>query len=261
MRLAEGLLLLLSRDPRLRGHRPAAPEGSGDDPLALLRRSFPGRLEDLTGLRVLDFGCGSGAQVVALARAGAAHVVGVEIGQRFAAEAKRRAQAAGLAERVEILPAPRPEDEGRFDLVVSQNAMEHFREPLGALTAMKRALAPRGSVLLVFGPPWYAPYGGHMYFFTRLPWVTLLFSERTVMSVRARYRDDGITRYADLEQGLNRMSVARFERLVEASGLEVIDRRDEHAHGQRWLGARPLLRELLTTQISCVLARPPGHAG
>ena len=114
---------------------------------------------------------------------------------------------------------------------------------------------------MTFGPPWYAPYGGHMHFFTRLPWATLLFDEGTVMRVRARFRDDGATRYAELEEGLNRMSLARFERLVAETGLTVTYRRDDQVRGQRWLGRLPLLRELFTNQVSCALARcGPGGA-
>ncbi|HEX5760289.1 MAG TPA: class I SAM-dependent methyltransferase [Thermoanaerobaculia bacterium] len=255
MTLAERLLLLVSRDPRQGAYPPLVQEGGESDPLALLRRVFPGRLDDLAGRRVLDFGCGGGAQVVALARAGAARVVGLEIKPEHVAEARRRADAAGVDGRVEIRSALGPADAGRFDLVLSQNAMEHFDDPRAVLADMTRALAPGGSILVTFGPPWYAPYGGHMHFFTRLPWATVLFGERTVMRVRARFRDDGATRYAELQEGLNRMSLAKFERLVAESGLAVIERRDDQVRGQRWLGRMPLLRELSTTQVSCVLAR------
>ncbi|CAN5864331.1 hypothetical protein BH24ACI4_BH24ACI4_08100 [soil metagenome] len=59
-----------------------------------------------------------------------------------------------------------------------------------------------------------------MVHFTKLPWVNVLFSERTVMQVRARFRDDGATRYEEVVMGLNRMTIARFERLIRASGMK-----------------------------------------
>ena len=79
---------------------------------------------------------------------------------------------------------------GGFDIVLSHNSMEHFGDPARILDVMKSALKPDGRLYITFGPPWYAPYGSHMHFFTRVPWVNLLFSERTVMAVRARYRND-----------------------------------------------------------------------
>jgi 2-polyprenyl-3-methyl-5-hydroxy-6-metoxy-1,4-benzoquinol methylase len=42
-------------------------------------------LGDVTGLRILDAGCGSGAKAVALAEGGAAEVVGIDIAQAFVA--------------------------------------------------------------------------------------------------------------------------------------------------------------------------------
>ena len=253
MHIMERMLLLVSRDPSEGAYPPIVQEWSADDPLRLLRRVFPGRLDDLAGREVLDLGCGAGLQAVALAQGGARRVVGIEIAPESTDAGRRLAMEAGVADRVEIRATLDDDDTARFDLIISQNAMEHFRDPRTVLAQMKRVLAPGGSILITFGPPWYAPYGGHMYFFTRLPWVSLLFSERTVMRVRARFRDDGATRYDELAEGLNRMSLAKFERLVAEEGFIVASRRDDHVRQMTWLGRLPLVRELFTVQVSCVL--------
>jgi hypothetical protein len=118
---------------------------------------------------------------------------------------------------------------------------------------MKSALKSDGKLLVTFGPPWYAPYGSHMQFFTRMPWVNILFSERTVMRVRARYRSDGAMRYRDVESGLNQMTVAKFEALVKRNGLLLEEGRYQCIKGLNGLGRIPFLRELFVNHISCVL--------
>src|SRR5947199_9144334 len=81
---AEKLLLLLSRDPRA-GDAPAPEAG---DPLALLRRVFPGLAEQVAGREVLDFGCGAGRQSAALAALGARRGVGSDTSPRALGKAR-----------------------------------------------------------------------------------------------------------------------------------------------------------------------------
>jgi hypothetical protein len=135
--------------------------------------------------------------------------------------------------------------------------MEHFRHPGAALGAMVNALAPGGRILMTFGPAWYSPYGAHMHFFCRLPWLHLYFSERTVMRVRAKFRSDGAQRYEDVESGLNRMSLRKFETLVGAFPLR-FERRQYHCvKGIDTLSRIPFLRELVTSQVTVILQAPP----
>ena len=60
----------------------------------------------------------------------------------------------------------------------------HFGDPAGVLDLMRGLVNVQGRLMITFGPPWLAPYGAHMHFFTKLPWVHLLFSEQTVLRVR-----------------------------------------------------------------------------
>jgi SAM-dependent methyltransferase len=253
MRVGEKLLLLVCRPPDSAEYRHIQEYGTGDA-LTILRRVFPDLLGQVAGKEVLDFGCGSGRQAVALAELGARRVVGVDINPAALQQARRAVEQAGMMDRVEIVDRLGEEHTDRFDLVLSQNTMEHFADPRASLAAMKRAVLPGGTVFITFGPPWLAPYGSHMYFFTRLPWVHLLFSEQTILKVRSRYRDDGASRYE--EAGLNRMTLARFERLVEESGLAVRSRDYECSRGLSVLGRLPWVRELFVNHVSCALDKP-----
>jgi SAM-dependent methyltransferase len=145
--------------------------------------------------------------------------------------------------------------------VISLNSFEHFPDPGDALAEMTSLLRPGGLLLITFGPPWFAPYGSHMHFFTRVPWVNLLFSEAVVMQVRQRYRPDGALRYEDVESGLNKMTVRRFEELVERSGLTLEHRAYRGIRGLNLLTRIPVLRELCTTNVAVILRRPASGVG
>jgi SAM-dependent methyltransferase len=224
-----------------------------DNALDLLCRCFPGFEREIVGKRVLDFGCGSGFQACAMAMRGAEFVLGLDTNPRTLVRAPELASRSGLDGRVTFRERLCAADIGRFDIVISQNSMEHFSDPKAVLDQMKSALAPDGRLLITFGPPWLAPYGSHMRFFTPVPWVNLLFAESGVMKVRSRYIHDGAARYREVEGGLNRMTVRRFERLIRQSGLETVHRRYDCVKALHFLARLPLVRELFINHLSCVL--------
>jgi SAM-dependent methyltransferase len=254
MRIGERILLAFSRPVDAPDLAEAAREPGVEHALDDLLRRFPDLPERVRGRRVLDFGCGAGRQAVALTRAGAAFVLGVESNPRTLRGARALAAAEGIGPgRLAFAPAVPEELRGGFDVVLSKDSMEHFADPGAVLAVMRAALAPGGRLLVTFGPPWLAPSGSHMHFFTPLPWVHLLFAERTVMAVRARYRADGARRYEEVESGLNRMTVRRFERLAASAGLRMERRRYDCVKGIPIVGRAPLLRELFINNVACVL--------
>ena len=257
MRVGERILLAASRQPGEADlHvRKAGGEWTAESALRLLESEFPAFDERIRGRRVLDFGSGAGYQAVALAMLGAGSVVGVEPYRKSYDQALALVAASGVADRVTFVEELSDDLHGQFDIVISQNSMEHYGDPGGVLDTMARALAPGGALYITFGPPWLAPHGSHMHFFTRLPWVNLLFSEETVMRVRSRFRSDGARRYGDIAGGLNQMTVAKFERLVRQSGLRATYWRYAGVRGADALTRIPGMRELFTNQVSCILTR------
>jgi SAM-dependent methyltransferase len=255
MRVAEWLLLALSVEKPPSHTVEHGHEAPIDSPLALVCREFPNFLDEIAGKRVLDYGCGTGQQAVALAQQRDCIVVGIDT------NIKTLQGAINLAGSRKIPPAKlqftdRITDEmhGSFDVVLSQNSMEHFPDPVSVLDDMKHLLKRSGRLYITFGPPWYAPYGSHMQFFCKLPWLNILFSERTVMSVRSRFRQDGATRYEEVESGLNKMSITKFENLVSSMGLDVLFRNYRCVKGLDFMSQFPLLRELFINHVSVILA-------
>ena len=104
---------------------------------------------DMTGLRLLDAGCGTGALAVEAAQRGAA-VVAIDVAGSLVDIARRRAPA-GLAIdwRVGDMLDPAL---GRFDHVVAMDSLIHY--PAFEIVDVVRALAERtsGSLAFTFAP-------------------------------------------------------------------------------------------------------------
>ncbi|SDE43051.1 class I SAM-dependent methyltransferase [Ruegeria marina] len=105
---------------------------------------------DFTGLRVLDIGCGSGGNVLHLARTRPlASIVGFDVEAPVVAVASRRAEKDGLAERVSFVradPGPLPFAEEAFDLVFSKDSLLHVPDKDALAAELFRILAPGGQV-------------------------------------------------------------------------------------------------------------------
>jgi SAM-dependent methyltransferase len=132
----------------------------------LSRRGGP---EDLSGLRVVDLGCGFGSLALYLAVAGA-DVVGIDPNIARASVAGRVAERLALPARfqrgwMEDLPL----DDASFDIAVMNNSLCYVVDRVDRRSALRQAsrvLRPGGWVLLR-NPAWMAPTDP----FTGLPFV------------------------------------------------------------------------------------------
>jgi SAM-dependent methyltransferase len=257
--LSEKLLLSLSRKPGSEDYEAGRDHWTTANALVRLCHTFPNFMETIQRRDVLDYGCGPGYQAVALAREGARYVAGIDTNAATLQRAIDLARTLGMDSEVEFSDRLEDRWKGGFDLVISQDSMEHFPEPAVALESMKSALRKDGIIVIVFGCPWFSPYGSHMHFFTKIPWVNILFDETTVMAVRRRFRNDGATRYHEVESGLNKMTIAKYERTIALAGLRVLYRRYRCVKGLDFLGKAPVVRELFINDVGSILA-PRGTA-
>lgn len=185
---------------------------------------------------------------------GAKSVVGIDI--QDLSVARNRAAELKCSDKVRFVDRLAPEIVGTFDVAVSCSSFEHFSDPEHILRQMIDSVKPGGIIIVSFAEPWYSPHGSHMNFFTKVPWVNLLFSEKAVMQVRSRFRNDGAVRYEDVEGGLNRMSLAKFEKIIRNSGMK-IEFLDYYAVKRIPLVKKvPVIRELLVASAACVLRKP-----
>lgn len=242
---------------RLRVHRFSfGPMRTPETALALLEGEYPNFSQLVSGKRVLDFGCGGGYQSVALVGNYDCTVLAIDSNPKTLQRAKELAASSAIDHsRLTHLESIAPEHHGSFDIVISKDSFEHFPDPAAILELMQKLIADSGKILITFGPPWFAPYGSHMHFFCKIPWINLLLPEKVVLRWRSRHRDDGATRYEDVESGLNRMTIAKFERILAASGLRVEFRKYTPVKGVAPLIAIPGLRELFVNHVSVILSK------
>jgi SAM-dependent methyltransferase len=239
----------------------------------LLKSMFPGEPEVLTGaafvgrskLRmqlgdeivdrllacdtIIDFGCGTGSEVIELATLGCRHVIGLDIQERLLKGGREAAQVAGVADRCEFVTST----DIQADAVVSLDAFEHFDHPEQMLDLMHSRLKPGGFLATAFGPTWLHPLGGHL--FSVFPWAHLLFTERALCRWRADFKDDGATRFAEAAGGLNQMTIRRFEQIIRRARL-VVDRIDYVPIRKLRPIHNGMTREWTTALVRAVLHRP-----
>jgi 2-polyprenyl-3-methyl-5-hydroxy-6-metoxy-1,4-benzoquinol methylase len=102
-----------------------------------------------TPLRVADVGCGAGWSTMAMARAyPKARVIGFDADEASIADASANAAGQGVDVRFEVRDAEALPDAGRFDLILVLEALHDMARPGEVLRALRRALAPSGSVLV-----------------------------------------------------------------------------------------------------------------
>jgi len=249
--VSERLLLALSRDPLGPDYPTTTAQYNLSNALNFPRKTIPGLSDYVRDQVVLDYGCGPGWQAVAMYQQyGARRVIGIDINEKWLAAGR------ALAEREGYTPSAIPtEPQGAFDIAISISSFEHFDDPASNLRQMREAVKPGGRVIITFAEPWLSHSGSHMDFFTKVPWVNLWFSEGTVMRVRSRFRDDGATRYEEVEGGLNRMTLAKFDRIMKESEMTVEALYYHPTKGLPLVARDPLVRELLVSAASCILRK------
>lgn len=113
-------------------------------------------LPDLTGRRVLEIGCGRGAFSRYLAEHGA-DLVAADFSSTAVAHARTRLEPLGVEPIVaDIMEIPFPDES--FDLVVSQETLEHVPDPARGLAELVR-VTKRGGTLIVTTPNYLSLVG------------------------------------------------------------------------------------------------------
>jgi 2-polyprenyl-3-methyl-5-hydroxy-6-metoxy-1,4-benzoquinol methylase len=120
---------------------------------------------ELTGKRILDFGCGFGASSYCLMRRGADRIVAADLEPANTALARRIFERLSLAGRVEIREenlVPRLQSD-EFDMIWLQAVLEHLlpRERREYLPAFWKALRPGGYLIITETPNRAWPHESH----------------------------------------------------------------------------------------------------
>ena len=208
--------------------------------------------------KILDFGCGEGGYVLALAEKGAGKVVGFDIQDQFKyakIEADRR-----TLDNISFIQGPSEDlPSEAFDVVISHDSFEHFEDPEYILSEMVRLTKPGGTILIKFGPPWKNPWGRHMSGTIRKdrPWIHLIVPEKVIMRVHSVYHNEPILKekYAQLDGGLNKMTIKRFKKILdEQEDLEIIQFKVNPIYGLS-IFKTPIIHELFSSSVMTELIK------
>jgi cyclopropane-fatty-acyl-phospholipid synthase len=101
------------------------------------------------GMRLLDVGCGWGALVVHAAQHYGVTATGITLSEQQATEARRRAERAGVADRVTIEERDYRDVKGTYDAIASIGMVEHVgrKELSRYFKTLRAVLAPGGQIL------------------------------------------------------------------------------------------------------------------
>lgn len=242
--------------------------------------SFAG--EPIAGLDVLDLGCGEGELSHLAAALGAKSVTGVDVMAERIASARAREPAKGAVRPVFKVAEDTlriPLGDRSVDLILCFDVLEHILEIDAVVAEWTRVLRPGGRVF-IWWVPWYHPYGHHIEALVPLPWAHVLFSDRTLLGACARVYDmpEFKPRLWDLDDhgkkkpnkwtamrelpDVNKLTVSRFESILERVGLKIEERRARGFAGgtlarfTHFFTRLPILREFFTAYVTYKLRLP-----
>src|SRR5271166_2926460 len=103
------------------------------------------------GVKVADIGCGHGSSTILMAQAfSSSTFVGSDYHEGSIATARRRAQDAGVADRVRFEVAAAASAHGEdYDLVTMFDCLHDMGDPVGAARQVRRMLGPDGTWMIV----------------------------------------------------------------------------------------------------------------
>lgn len=103
------------------------------------------------GAKVADVGCGHGASTILMAQAyPASHFFGFDYHPASIDQARRRAEAAGVGDRITFEVAPAKAFPGNnYDFITFFDCLHDMGDPVGAAAHVRGALAPDGTWMIV----------------------------------------------------------------------------------------------------------------
>ncbi|MGB2986572.1 MAG: methyltransferase domain-containing protein [Phycisphaerae bacterium] len=201
---------------------------------------------EIEGKDVLDFGCGTGEMCTLLSAYKPRSLIGVDKSTDAIDRATILANASKVLDSCHHRFAcngrqePLPLESESVDLVCCFDVIEHIPD-MHAMTREWWRVMRHGARLWVWWSPWRGPYGHHFESLMPMPWIHLLFPERTLFAACAKlYEDpDFVPRMWDRDPitgakkpnkwrnthtfypVLNQLTRRKFEQIVQEAGLTI----------------------------------------
>ena len=183
----------------------------------------------ITGMRVLEIGCGEGGVLKAFINKGC-EGVGVELDAPRIDEARKFMPEDIAAGRLRFVVKDiyqvnvSTDFSGRFDIIILKDVIEHIHDQPRLIGWMKQFLKPGGIVFFGF-PPWYMPFGGHQQMchsrLSRLPYIHLL-PRRLYRWILKKKKEPVESMMEIRDTGI---SIEKFVRVCKGQGYSIVHNR------------------------------------
>jgi SAM-dependent methyltransferase len=221
------------------------------------------------GLSVLELGCGLGTRCFEVASHGAARVIGLDPLSEAIDIANHtletipgewRDRVRFLVGTAETIP---PE---QFDVIFSENTLEHVVDVPGFLAGARRHLKPNGRFYLAFGPLYHSHDGDHGWLrdvlpgrrIFRWPWGHLYLEGYAIRRL-SKLRGEPVAFQRNWPYlHLNRYTVAEFEDMYKRSGMRITYLKRNHTGSFQSkvyaaIGRMPFAAKYFTMNMSVIL--------
>ena len=179
-------------------------------------------IPDFENLIVVDYGCGFGYDSLFALQKGAKHVYCLEVSPARLKNAQELHVSHGFENATYIdnsnvggLPAKIREE---VDVIFCRDVMEHVPQPLHVLDSMHRITKPGGEIYIGFSPLYRSPYGSHFKNQCKIPWIHLIFSEETILTVfKERFgMPRSFNSFQEIEgSGVNKLSYYAYKKMLD----------------------------------------------
>jgi len=175
-------------------------------------------MPDFKGKVIVDYGCGYGFDSLFVFQKGANHLYALEVSGTRLERSRQLHETHGFSnvtyinnENVEALTTKI--GKRVVDIVLCRDVMEHVSSPEKVLKSIYDILKIGGMAYIGLSPFFRSPYGAHIRTKCALPWVHLIFSEKTVIKVFKKLYNlpESTKRYIDIEgSGVNKLSYFEY---------------------------------------------------
>jgi SAM-dependent methyltransferase len=232
-----------------------------------------GALPDVfQGKSVLEIGCGGGNRTFEAAAHGASRVVGLDPAESLItmARAAQGKLSAPWARNVAfVLGKIEAVGDEAFDVIISEDTLEHVMDVRGLLEQLHRHLRPRGRVYIGFGPLYHAPDGDHGWLRAVLPgrrwfpwpWGHLFLRGYAFRKLSRQHGQPIVATHDWPYLDLHQHTIDEYRHLFVKSGFRIASLRTNAVYSLkgrlvRALARLPGLERYLTLNIFVVLERP-----
>lgn len=184
------------------------------------------------GVSIFEVGTAEGGVLLPFINRGC-KCVGVDLAENRIDLAKSFLEKELAAGKVELLCQNIYDDDflarfkNSFDVIILKDVIEHVPGQQKFITYLRNFLKPGGQIFFGF-PPWYMPFGGHQQicrtkWVSKLPYYHILprFLYKGILKMAGEH-EITITELMEIKD--TQITIERFERIVKASGLKVLNK-------------------------------------